>query len=465
MQVPWSAGLAALARRHGERIAVRDASSTLSYEGLNARAHGLAARLRALGVAPGTPVASSLANGTDAVWVSYGITAHGAAEMPLHAALTAEEVRWHAGLAHLRWVVTRSARRDFFASLGLEVIAFEDIAAAGESPLPSVDGALRGRILQTSGTTGRPKAVFYTHQRRALGHALLKSTLPFQPAPGDALLLVTPYPHGAQLLTYAWLDFGGEVLLLDGVQREQVLAALERGVAAVFAPPTVINKLAELFPDRRFPGVRCVFTGTQTLTQASYRRAGRLFGPVVRVTYGKTECVNPITVLQPAETARVYDNEARADAACLGTPAEGVELEIREGEIWLRARHMANGWIDADGEHVFEDGWHATGDVGSIDAQGRLWLAGRLADIIKTGGYKVQPEEIETLLAGLPACGQIVVTALPSDYWARSSSRRPRARRRDGRKRRAGKWPSCPATSSPAPGSRWTPCRAIPRGR
>ena len=103
--------------------------------------------------------------------------------------------------------------------------------------------------------------------------------------------------------------------------------------------------------------------------------------------------------------------------SCLGWPADGVELDVREGEIWLRARHMSNGYIDPSGFHEWEDGWHPTGDLGWIDARGRLWLSGRMADVIKTGGYKVQPEEIEATLAGTPGCGQIVVASVPSDYW------------------------------------------------
>ena len=418
--VSWSASLCAVARKFGDRVAVRGAGGSLSYAELSARAHALAVRLGEHGVAPGESVALSLPNGTDVAWASYGITLHGAAETPMSPALTADEVAWFAGLAGAKRVVTQRARRYFFSSLGLETVAIEDLdpeARPPQLPLGPVPGELRGRILSTSGTTGKPKAIVYTHARRWLGHALLKSALPFVPQPGDRILLMTPFAHGASLLTYAWLDHGGEVVLLDGVQRAEVEPALRGGVAALFAPPTVINKLAELFPGERFAGVRCVFTGTQTLTEAGYRRAEGMFGPVVRVTYGKTECVNPITVLAPAETAACYDTEQSTAGACLGWPADGVELSIRDGEIWLRARHMANGYIDTAGFHEFEDGWHATGDLGWIDARGRLWLAGRLADTIKTGGYKVQPEEIESVLAGSPGCGQIVVAALPSDYW------------------------------------------------
>ena len=415
--VPWSAQLHALGQCYNDRVAVRSAGASLSYAALSARAHALAAKLSDLGVAPGEAVAWSLPNGPEAVWASYGITLQGAAETPMAPSLTADEVAWFAGLAGARWIVTQEARRGFFAALGMGAIAVEEIAVAGPAPLAAVPGEQRGKVIATSGTTGKPKAIVYSHGRRAIGHALLKSVLPFAPQPGETILLMTPYSHGASALAHAWFDHGGEIALLDGIQRAQVEPVLRAGVAAVFAPPTVINKLAELFPEQHFAGVRCVFTGTQTLTEAGYRRAERLFGPVVRVTYGKSECTNPITVLSPADTAAHYAGEATAQGACLGWPADGVELQIRDGEIWLRARHMADGYIDAAGFHEFEGGWHATGDTGWLDARGRLWLAGRLADIVKTGGYKVQPEEVEAVLAGLPGCGQVVVAALPSDYW------------------------------------------------
>jgi acyl-CoA synthetase (AMP-forming)/AMP-acid ligase II len=193
--------------------------------------------------------------------------------------------------------------------------------------------------------------------------------------------------------------------------------------------PTVINKLAEVFAGRRFEGVRCVFTGTQTLTPATYARAKAMFGPVVRVTYGKGECTNPITVLAPADTDRVYMEEADRPGACLGWPGFGVEIAVRdeagaalpageEGEIFLRARHMYIGHIDANGfQPIPPGGWHQTGDLGYLDDRGRVWLSGRAADVIKSGGYKVNPEEIEIVLGAIPVCGQICITSIPSAYW------------------------------------------------
>ena len=112
--------------------------------------------------------------------------------------------------------------------------------------------------------------------------------------------------------------------------------------------------------------------------------------------------------------------------ACVGWPASGVEIKIEaptsedqsHGEVWLRSPHMSAGLIDANGFRPHTpDGWHDTGDLGYIDTAGRLVLTGRVADVIKTGGYRVNPDEIEVALASNALCGQICVTSLASDYW------------------------------------------------
>ncbi len=111
----------------------------------------------------------------------------------------------------------------------------------------------------------------------------------------------------------------------------------------------------------------------------------------------------------------------------MGWPGPGVEVKVcREdgsrcdtdeiGEVHLRARHMLAGHIDETGFHALpRDGYHATGDLGRIDTRGRLHLVGRTADVIKSGGYKIHPEETERALAGTATA--IVVITLPSEYW------------------------------------------------
>lgn len=473
--VAWSDALRVLARRFGGLPAVGDggAGERLTYAGLCARAHALAERLDAAAIAPGTAVATLLPNGPDAVWAAYGVRLTGAAETPLSWTYTDDEIAWSASLAGFRCVVTEAGRCEALRALGLVPIDVASIPPVdpGTTRAP-VPGEARGRILFTSGTTGRPKGVVYTHARRWTGEQLQKAALPFTPAPGSRILLMTPFVHGASLLAFAWLDHGGELVLLDGVDPPRVLPLLRAGrLDAVFAPPTVLAKLAAAAGDPTgeaignatgeaaagtagdpiAAGVRCVFTGTQPLSAALYRKARALFGPVVRITYGKSECVNPITVLPPAEVdARLGGDDRSPDAstdaspdastdalpdapggACVGWPAPGVEIRITapddpsapvapptEGEVWLRARHMSNAMLTLDGEHPHApDGWHRTGDLGFIDAQGCLRLTGRVADVIKTGGYRVNPDEIEALLAAIDGCGPVCVTSVPSEYW------------------------------------------------
>jgi acyl-CoA synthetase (AMP-forming)/AMP-acid ligase II len=166
--------------------------------------------------------------------------------------------------------------------------------------------------------------------------------------------------------------------------------------------------------------VRVIFCGTQALTPDLHARAAAAFGPVVRVTYGMSECFNPITVLSPAETARAMAATDGSSGACVGWAGPGVEIGIdaETTEISLRARQLYAGIIGPDGFRARPPGgWHRTGDLGRLDDEGRLWLMGRAADVIKTGGYRVHPAEVETVLEPAAQGRALSVLGLPSDYW------------------------------------------------
>ena len=418
--IPWSLELHTLAQRYPEQVAVDDGRATLTYAALNARAHALANALLNDGAQPGGCVGIYLPNGIDAVWADYGATISGVCLVHLNAAYTRQEIQWGQQLAPMSHIITNRTYADTVRDLGARLILCEDIATLPHPDvLPAVRADTWGRIIFSSGTTGKPKALVYDQGRRWLAAVLLRAVLPFTPGPGSRVLLMTPYVHGASMQARAWLDYGGTAVLLNGVDLEAVGRELRSGkLDAIFAPPTVLAKLAAAFEGEHFPNVRCVFTGTQTLTPSLYARARALFGSCVRVTYGKSENVNPITVLDPAATEACFASDG-GEGACLGWPAPGVQLRINShDEIELRSSHMYIGHIDQDGFHSPDaDGWHRTGDLGRIDERGRLWLLGRMADVIKTGGYKVYPDEIEAALAGTPGCGDICVVALPSDYW------------------------------------------------
>ena len=428
--IAWSAQLNVLSQRFAHQIAATDDhGNSLSYAELTQRAHALAAHLHELGIQEGEPVGTLVPNSIDAVWVSYGVRLSGACETPLSWGYTTDELQWCTHLARAKFVVSLEQRESELHSLDLRCVRTTDIATPlqVEQSLPPYSASAAARILFTSGTTGKPKGVLYTQQARWAGEQLLKASLPLVPSPGQRILLMTPFVHGASLLTFAWLDHGGTIVLHDGVDIEKIKPLLdEKSLDAIFAPPTVLAKITAALTGATYPDVRCVFTGTQPLTPALYKRACAMFGPKVRITYGKSECINPITVLDPKATHDYLTADDIPAGACVGWPASGVEIKVQEalseeephGEILLRAPHMSAGLITATGFKPHQpDGWHNTGDLGHVDSAGRLILTGRVADVIKTGGYRVNPDEIEVALAANTLCGQICVTSLASDYW------------------------------------------------
>ncbi len=418
-QVPWGTDLAATVAEFGDTEAVHDGTRSITLAAVAGKAARLAVMLRDRGVAPGTPVATCLRNSIEAVWAAKALRLAGTAETGLSPSYTEAERRYSLDLADVRLVVTTGNQAAVFRALGRDVIAIEEVPADPAQPaaLPPVPGEAWGRIGFTSGTTGRPKAIVTTHEARWIGNILQRAHLDPMPGPGARVLLMTPFIHGAGLITHAFHDRGAGIVLLDGVD----LSVVERVIAEVdhiFAPPTVLAKLCAAFEGRRFAHIRTIFCGTAPLMPAMYAKARAIFGPVVRVTYGKSEINNPITVLPPRALDAYFADPDPGEGVCVGWPGAGVEVQLREGEVFLRGRHMSCGHIDAEGFHPLPpDGFHATGDLGRIDARGRLCLVGRMADVIKSGGYKIHPDEIERVLAGTAGTGAVAVATLPSEYW------------------------------------------------
>jgi acyl-coenzyme A synthetase/AMP-(fatty) acid ligase len=444
----WKNELLGLSLRYAERTAVYDATGSASYATIFKMAAGIAKAIVNQGIAPGDPVGTLLPNGRYAVAGSYGVVLSGAGEAAINAHLSPDDLAHCLDVAGVRHVVTTAdtaaALSDRFPKITF--LAVERIADADVADIPDRRPAndAFGKILFTSGTTGKPKGIVHSQIGRWLANLVLRASLPVAPGPDLNLLLLTPFSHGSSLLTYAYLDGGATITLLDRVDVPDIIRRLENdGINQIFAPPTVLRKLVDGMEGKTFPAVKTIFCGTAPLSKELYERAREIFGPVVRLTYGKTEIFNPITILSPQETDDWFREGKTEISNCVGWPGPGVEICIgdadedsneakpdaedgggntvqgyRTGPVLIRARHAYHGTLK-DGSLVLEDpnAFHRSGDVGFIDDKGRVHLCGREASVIKSGGYRINPEEVEAGLRQAKPDMEVVVVGLPSEYW------------------------------------------------
>jgi acyl-CoA synthetase (AMP-forming)/AMP-acid ligase II len=427
----WGQSVATLVDRFATLPAVCTPDGSHDFQEVMGRAAAVGLALRCHGIQHGQPVATVLPNAAHAVWASYGVMLSGAAETALNASLSVDELNYCLGLLDIRHVIADEHTAAAVRATGREPLRIEEldsITATVDRRSP-VAGDLWGKILFTSGTTGRPNAIVHSHAGRWLANLMLRSSLPFQPGPGTRILLMTPYSHGASLLAAAFLDSGASIYLMNGVQPDRIRDLIGSGeVDCMFAPPTVLAKLTSSLDGFSSRSLRTIFSGTSTLTGSLYGKVRDMFGPVVRITYGKTEIFNPITVLPPSEcdAAFALGHEGGAN---LGWPASGVEIDIRDengapcdagesGRIFLRAPHLMAGYVNANGfQEVAADEWHESGDVGHISPRGELILSGRDREMIKTGGFKIFPHEVESPFDSAEFDHMVIAVGIPSEYW------------------------------------------------
>lgn len=430
----WGEEFATSYQRYGQRVGIVDHEGDHTIASVIERAAGIAAALQHSDIRPGDFVATIFQNSALAASASYAVALAGATEVPINPLLGQVELDYALQCANVKRVLVDGADRN--PELGIiPILDARSIAPTAFclQHYPDLDPDAPSRIVFTSGTTGPAKGAIHTHRGRWVANLLLRSALPFLPDRSNRILLMTPFSHGSSLLTFAALAEGAGVHMLRGVDPSVVLPLIETGkLTEIFAPPTVLAKLSdasEATPEFLVQGkLRTILTGTAPLTPRLYEKAVRQFGNIIRVTYGKSEIFNPITVLDPTETTSAYD-ESTTEGLCVGWPAPGVRIQIRDdegqvlsrgnlGRIFLHSPHLSKGYMTNDGEKLLAPNeFHETGDLGWIDPRGRLFLSSRQSDMIKTGGYKVSPDEVERVLSVALPHVDLVVLGFLSEYW------------------------------------------------
>lgn len=428
--IPWAQSFWSARQRFADHLAVVSGGKTASHFELAQITAAIAGALLNAGARAPETVIVCLPNSIDAVAASYAVLVGSWCETPVNQSATSQERARFVHLSGSKFAICRRQDAPDYESLGCQTICPEELTPVPFNPdeYPKANPEHWSRFVFTSGSTGAPKAIVHSQAGRWSGALLQRAALPFMLRPGSCLLAMTPFTHGAALLTHAFLDGGAAVELHEGVDVDNVRTSLRSGrIDAMFAPPTVLAKIVASLEGETVTGLKTILTGTAPLPPNTYKAAKELFGPIVRITYGKSEIFNPITILDAEETDIALMRDADLTSNCVGWPEAGVEIQIVSddgaacaegeiGEVSIRAEHMSIGSYDGT-FRPWPGTWHHTGDIGYFDARGRLHLVGRRADAIKSGGYKLYPAEIEQALLGAPGLPPIAIVGFPSDYW------------------------------------------------
>ena len=451
------------ARSYGPHPAFIFEGRTRTYAESDARADALATALIAAGVGRGDRVALSMRNCPEFLEILFAVWKMGGVVVPLNATFTADEMAWHLadagacvaivdaeslatlgplrdGLPDLRRVICHGPAPDghggdvtLHQELAGPVTLEQELAPYAGTPFPAVH---MGRddlawIAYTSGTTGRPKGAMLTHGglihqclttladvERMEQHHVGMHSAPLSHGSGHNALVFT-MKACTQVIHQRWGFNAG--LFLQQVEQYRV--------AAMFLVPTQIKMLVD-HPDigtRDHSSLEWIIYGGAPMYRDDQIRALKTLGPCLVQLFGQTESPMSGTVLTREEHC-TDDGDGRERS--VGRVRVGIELRILDendeevppgtpGEICIRGETLMAGYWnrpEATAE-TLRNGWLHTGDVGSMDANGYVFILDRLKDLIISGGLNVYPIEIEDVLLTHPDVSEACVIGVPDPKW------------------------------------------------
>lgn len=413
-QVPTTSGL-----RQGEVFT--------PYAEVVDRIGRLAAGFMEYGIERGDPVALLLPNSPDLFATSHALFAIGAIAMPMAETATVSELATLARKTGLEAVVSTPGRAVVAEALIADVAPGIPLFPTNALPegrttarLPELPGDTTALYLFSSGSTGLPKVVPHTHAELVADGKRASTAWDIQPddivlsiLPGNfsmGFLMGTSYAVSGGATTLYWSDRLPLALsrkkLLDTMTRERVTF-----MGAVPAMYDIITGQAGSFD----LGLRMAVSGGVSLKRPVFEAVRARLGVPLRQNYGSTEA-----------SMFAHNNSADPDSswASVGKPAGDARVRIipfdtdfgpSVGEMEIRSSSLMRGYLDNDvaNAEAFDEGWFRTGDLASLDEEGRIFIRGRSKLLIEVSGYKIDPIEVEETLMTLPAVAEAAVAGLP----------------------------------------------------
>ena len=423
--------------------------TTTDYADLRERANRLSGALLSLGLQSGDRIATLAWNTRHHVEVWYAAMGVGLVCHTLNPRLTVEQLAAMIVQAEDRLLVVGAGLRELADQLvarcpGLErlivldgdrcpsslpTIALEDLLETAGYPTAwgQVDERSLAGLCFTSGTTGAPKGVGYTHRSNYL-HTLraLQADAMALTAEDTVLVAVPMFHANAWGLPFAAPAVGASLVLPGRAMDGSSLAGLiaRHSVTVAVGVPTVWLGLLDHLDavGAETPSLERVIIGGSSCPDALLKRMESRLGVTVQTSWGMTE-LSPLGTISPR-------SQAGGSARGAGRPPMGLDLLLTdaggeplqeqrntEGHLKIRGASVVQSYYGASQPALDADGWFDTGDLAMIDDDGNLHLAGRSKDLIKSGGEWINPVEIEEIVGALPSIGLVAVIGQTDAKW------------------------------------------------
>jgi len=433
-----------------------------SYADVGERTARLANALRGLGVDGDQRVATFMWNNAEHLEAYLAVPSMGAVLHTLNIRLSADQVGYiatHAGdhavivdaslipllakvlplaetIKHV--IVSGPADDAALASLagpGRELHSYEGLlaAAADSFDWPDVDERSAAAMCYTSGTTGLPKGVVYSHRSTYMHSMAVCTANALAISERDRVMPVVPQFHAnAWGLAYAALMSGADLVMPDRFMAPAAIAKLietERVTVGAGVPTIWQGMLTHLrAAGGDLSSLRTLVCGGSALPEAVMRAYADEFGIEMTHAWGMTE-LSPLGSVA-REPAGVTGEAVWAYRASQGRLLCGVEGRLTGdggevlpadgkavGELETRGSWITAAYYRDDAPEKFHEGWLRTGDVGTLDEGGFLRLTDRAKDVIKSGGEWISSMELENALMAHPSVAEAAVVGVPDDTW------------------------------------------------